>query len=177
MTENLYLIKPSLKYSEEILNYEKEFNNPIDGIAGSSMLTSFESIEDWLENLSLYETVETLPNKNHVPGIQFILIREDDNKVLGMANLRTELNDYLLNYGGHIGYSICPSERQKGYGKIILKEILREAKILGLDKVLVTCNETNIGSNKIILSNNGILENKLFDEDDNQWVKRHWIDL
>jgi len=81
MTENFHLIKPNLKYSEEILDYKNEFNDPINGIEGSSMLTSFENIEDWLENLKLYESIETLPNKNHVPGVQFILIRKDRNKI------------------------------------------------------------------------------------------------
>ena len=174
MTESICLLKPTLDFSNAINSYEQEFNNPINGIAGSSMLTSFESIEEWLTNLKLYESKNTVPIKNHVAGFQYILVRRRDKKVIGMSNLRTELNDYLLNYGGHIGYSICPSERKQGYGKIILRETLIKAKELGLERVLVTCNEKNRGSEKIILSNNGIFENKMFDDD--AWVKRYWID-
>lgn len=175
MTESFCLLKPTLEFSNSINSYTKEFNNPINGIAGTSMLTSFESIEEWITSLKLYESKNTVPVKNHVPGFQYILVRKKDSKIIGMSNLRTELNDYLLNYGGHIGYSICPSERKKGYGKIILRKTLIKAKELGLERVLVTCNDKNIGSEKIILSNNGIFENKIFDVDDRAWVKRHWI--
>jgi len=176
MTESLCLLKPTLDFSNAINSYEQEFNKPINGIEGSSMLTSFDSIEEWLTSLKLYESKNTVPVKNHVPGYQYILVRRRDNKIIGMSNLRTELNDYLLNYGGNIGYSICPSERKKGYGKIILRETLIKAKELNLERILVTCNDKNIGSEKIILSNNGIFENKVFDVDDDTWVKRHWID-
>lgn len=176
MTKSLCLLKPNLDFSDAIRHYEQEFNNPINGIAGSSMLTNFESVEQWLESLKMYESKNTIPVKHHVPGIQYILVRKSDNKIIGMSNLRTELNDYLLDYGGHIGYSICPSERKKGYGKIVLRETLLKAKDLGLERILVTCNYKNIGSEKIILNNNGVFENKTFDADDDTWVKRYWID-
>lgn len=55
-------------------------------------------------------------------------MRKSDNRILGIINIRHALNDYLLTYGGHIGYSIRPSERQKGYGKIQLLLALKNAK-------------------------------------------------
>lgn len=174
MNERITLLKPELMHSEAILNYKKEFKTLI---AGSSRLESFDSVGDWLYNLKKYESEQTLPDSNHVPGIQYVLLNESQNKILGMGNLRVKLNDYLLNFGGHIGYSIAPSERRKGYGKIILKKLMNEARKGGLNRVLVTCNESNIGSSKIILDNQGILENKLFDSADQEWVNRYWIEL
>ena len=76
-----------------------------------------------------------------------------------------------------IGYGILPSERKKGYGKLILKLSLEECKKLGINKVLVTCVDSNIGSKKIIEANGGILENKIFFEPENDYICRYYIKL
>jgi predicted acetyltransferase len=94
-----------------------------------------------------------------------------------MLHLRLELNDYLLNYGGHIGYSIAPSERKKGYGSIMLKEALHKARDFQLEKVLITCDDDNPGSYKVIENNQGIIENKIFYEATGKYVRRYWIAL
>ncbi|AQP53641.1 hypothetical protein CBF34_11090 [Vagococcus penaei] len=77
--------------------------------------------------------------------------------------------------GGYIWHVICLSERQKGYGKAILKATLKEAEKIDLSQILVTCDESNIGSNRIILTNRDLLENKLYDVVANKWVNRYWF--
>lgn len=173
----LKLIKPMLDWNEAIKDYRSAFTNVPNGIAGTSMLVNFDNIHEWLTQLALYENHETLPNPNFVPGFQYILIHEADHKVIGMLNLRTELTDYLFNYGGHIGYSIAPSVRQKGYGSLMLKKGLKEAKKMGLTRLLVTCNDDNPGSAGVIENNNGIMEDKRFDEAEGKWIRRYWIAL
>lgn len=175
MTENLLFIKPDTRFLKEIKLYQQAFTHTENGIEGTSFLTSFAQPEDWLAHLSLFETKDTLPSSEYVPSMQFILIRGADRKILGMANLRLELNEYLLKFGGNIGYSIVPSERRKGYGTIILTKTLQQAKLAGLTKLLVTCREENIGSSKIIEVNNGSLENKLFNVEEQQVIRRYWI--
>lgn len=175
--DELELLKPSSRFIEEIEHYRKEFNLPDNGIEGTSFLMAFDDINQWLENLKLLEKEDTLPNEKYVPAEQFILIRKSDNKIIGMSNLRIQLNEYLLNFGGNIGYSITPSERKKGYGRILLKKTLQKATDLGLNNILVTCRDTNLGSIKIIESNSGILKNKIYDEEEKVWMRRYQINI
>jgi predicted acetyltransferase len=93
--------------------------------------------------------------EHFVPNSTFWLVNIN-NKILGTVNIRHRLTDFLLKEGGHIGYGIRPSERKKGYATKILELALLEAKKLGINKALVTCDSDNIGSKKTILKNNGI---------------------
>ena len=90
--------------------------------------------------------------------------------------MRHDLTEYLLNYGGHIGYSIRPSARLKGYGTEGLKLGLKEAKNLGISKVLITCNIKNMGSSKVIENCGGVLENIVTCPKGNV-IKRYWINI
>ena len=95
-----------------------------------------------------------------------------------MIDIRHDLNDYLLQYGGHIGYGIRPTERRNGYNKINLFLGLLKCRELGFDKVLITATDENSGSYKTILDLGGKLENKIIDdEDDNVLLGRYWIDV
>src|SRR3989338_7171193 len=99
----------------------------------------------------------------------------DNDEVIGRVQIRHVLNDYLLNYGGHIGYYIKPSKRRMGYGRKILKLSLIEAKKIGLKKVLLTCDEGNIGSQKIIESYGGVLKNIIKQTSDKPLTRRYWV--
>lgn len=81
-----------------------------------------------------------------------------DGLPAGFGKLRVELNASLREHGGHIGYSIRPSCRNRGLGKLLLGELLQEARLIGLDRVLLTCDEGNAASRGIIQSQGGVLE-------------------
>ena len=98
----------------------------------------------------------------------------DNGEFIGSLSLRHRLNENLLKMGGHIGYSIRPSARKRGYGTKILELALPIAKSLGIDKVLVTCDDDNTGSAKIIEKNGGVLENKV--EHEGKLKRRYWIE-
>ena len=86
----------------------------------------------------------------------------DADQYIGQASIRPDLcTNYLITYGGHIGYSIRPSMRRQGYGKKILATILEQARMMGLARVLVTCNSDNAASRTIIEYNGGRFENSL----------------
>jgi predicted acetyltransferase len=99
------------------------------------------------------------------------------NEFIGMADIRHELSDFLLNVGGHIGYDIRPSKRRQGYGSLILKLGLQKAQELGLRNILVTCDLDNEGSRRIIEKNGGRLENILDRGPKMTKKRRYWIDL
>jgi predicted acetyltransferase len=96
---------------------------------------------------------------------------------IGRVSLRHTLTAGLLQRGGHIGYYVRPSERHRGYGKAILTLVLQEARQMGIKKVLITCDETNIASKKIIEANGGVLENVAVLRKGNPATLRYWIPL
>jgi predicted acetyltransferase len=101
----------------------------------------------------------------------------DQEGFAGRVLLRHELNEHLLKIGGHIGDDIRPSKRGRGYGTEALKLVLPKARAMGLKKVLLTCDSTNIGSRKIIKANGGILENEVLGENGEPSKLRFWIEL
>lgn len=101
----------------------------------------------------------------------------DDATWIGLLTLRVHLNEQFLYTGGHIGYAIRPSKRQKGYGTALLRLGLDRAREYGLERVLLTCNETNIGSRKIIEANGGQLENAVVVTGQEAKQLRYWIQL
>ncbi|MDO4432835.1 MAG: GNAT family N-acetyltransferase, partial [Aerococcaceae bacterium] len=94
-----------------------------------------------------------------------------EGRALGFLHLRLRLNDFLLEKGGHIGYSIRPSERGKGYAKEQLRLGLLECPQKNIQRVLITCSETNPASRATILANGGVLE------DVRQGTERYWVEV
>lgn len=111
-----------------------------------------------------------------VPSYDYFAV--DDDKFIGVIHIRIRLTENLIRYGGHIGYAINPKYWNMGYGKKLLKLGLDKSKSLIEEaRVLITCDDDNIGSYKIIESNGGILENKLENEDCGEkfLTRRYWI--
>lgn len=102
----------------------------------------------------------------------------DNGKIVGRASIRHDLNDHLMKFGGNIGYAVATSYRNRGIATEILRQSLGYCRdVLKLEKVLVTCDEDNAGSVKIILRNGGVLENKILNEDKTTRTNRYWIKL
>ncbi|WP_418969595.1 GNAT family N-acetyltransferase [Alloscardovia omnicolens] len=120
----------------------------------------------WLEESRRAETKPL--HEGFVRAIQYVLF-DENSQAVGFANLRLELNDYLHEQGGHIGYSVRPSQRGRGYAKELLHQALEYAFAHGIQPVLVTCHENNAPSRAVILSQGGILE------DVRDGVERYWI--
>ena len=112
----------------------------------------------WIIESKKLEDRAQLPS-GYVPSHTFFLV-DDSERLLGNVSIRTELNDYLSNYGGNIGYVVSPEERGRKYGKKILGLALEESKKLGLREVLLTCDKSNIASSKTIKGNGGILDSE-----------------
>ena len=101
----------------------------------------------------------------------------DGDTYVGRLSIRHELNEYLSVIGGHIGYDIRPSLRRRGHGTELLRLALPHARAIGLERVLVTCDETNIASRRIIEANGGVLENAVTEPGAPEPTLRFWIAL
>ena len=125
----------------------------------------------------MYTRPETCP-PDKVLATQFLYVRESDSKILGMIQIRHYLNELLERWGGHIGYSVRPSERRKGYAKAMLAAALDYCKTdLELTRVMVSCNTDNEASRRTILANGGVYENTVWCEEEQAHVERYWITL
>lgn len=162
------LRRPTLADKDTILDMMAEFENNHSAHDGGFWDRDRFVYEDWLESNQLMEAGLSLPD-GWVPNIQLVAF-DENGQALGFLNLRLRLTDQLLNQGGHIGYSIRPSQRGKGFGKALLREALPLAKTKNIDKVLVTCSQDNNASRAIILANQGQLE------DIRNGVERYWIE-
>lgn len=171
--EKLHLEQISLKHEIEIRNIKKEYDLNNEDYNGAFFVKNIVNYKETIEELDKSAS-GVVDNPSWVPGTCYVVVNSN-NKIVGFGSLRHYLNDNLIKSGGHIGYSVVPSERKKGYGTKILKLLLEKAKEKNIDKVLLTCSENNVGSSKIIENNGGILENKI--EIDNKVVLRYWIDL
>ena len=170
------LIEPTAEYCRQIQAYRKEFLERGDSMDGTGGLERFDDPEDWIDYLDMHKDPQTVP-KGRVPSTQFIFLREEDQKIVGMIDIRHFLNEYLEKFGGHIGYSVAPGERRKEYASQMLKAALLQCKDLGIDKVLITCADNNDGSRKTILANGGIYESTVYEPDEKVSLERYWIAL
>jgi predicted acetyltransferase len=169
----LFLAEPSLAYKGGFIAGTRE--SQAEGVELSYDLDRISrDFEGFLQRLRDESDHAKIP-PGRVPMSDYWLI--DGDEYIGRLSLRHELNDELLLWGGHIGYQIRPSKRRRGYGKEILRLGLVKARELGLHRVLVTCDEDNTGSRKIIEHNGGQLENIIEVDDSPVRKMRYWIDI
>ena len=174
--EDFILTRPTSEYASQIVGYRQEFLDADDSMDGTGPLRRLEDPEEYVKTCAQYEDPQTVPS-HLVPATQLLLIRKSDGRLLGMLQIRHCFNDYLSKFGGHIGYSVRPSERRKGYAKEMLRMALPFCRELGLDKVLITCLDGNLGSEKTILANGGVYESTVYEPNDERYLKRFWITL
>ncbi|HOP10404.1 MAG TPA: GNAT family N-acetyltransferase [Oscillospiraceae bacterium] len=168
----LKLIFPTLEMEQQALAFRREcFENGETEIQGDGGFDYAENYADWIAKINADLTSEENP---YVPATLYFAF--DGDKLVGVTQIRHRLNAELLKCNGNIGYHIRPSERRKGYATEMLSLVLKKCRELGLEKVLVSCDNDNFGSAKTILKNGGVLENEVL-VDDGAIVQRYWITL
>ena len=174
--EVIRLVPPTEGNLDQVWDYRQECLD-----AGSSMdgcgPIRFDDPKEWLDHvIRRYTDPATLP-EGRVLATQFLAVRESDGRLVGMIQVRHYFNEYLEKYAGHIGYSVRPCERRKGYAKEMLRLVLPYCKGLGLDRVLITCEASNEGSRRTILSNGGVYECIVHEPEENIDLERYWVTL
>lgn len=168
-----FLIEPTAQYKEQIIAAVQEFQSE-GRLLDYDVQRLHRNFASYLRNMQKQKERHYV-EPDRVPTTDFWLI--DGEEVIGRLSLRHELNDFLLKVAGHIGYMIRPSRRCQGYGKEILRLGLEQARAIGLTRVLVTCDENNIGSKRVIESNGGRFENAVVVNGSSVKKLRYWIDV
>ncbi|MGI6743415.1 MAG: GNAT family N-acetyltransferase [Eubacteriales bacterium] len=170
------LLEPSEKYAAQIKDYRQEFLDAGCSMNGCGPLRKCEDPLDYISECRKYKTRETVP-AGYAAAAQFLYIRKSDDRLVGMIQIRHYLTEYLAKYAGHIGFSVRPSEQRKGYGTSMLRAVLGYCPEIGIDKILITCDEGNPGSEKTIINSGGVYESTVYEEEKDHGIKRFWITL
>lgn len=170
------LIKPSAEYAEKIAHYRAEFPAECERVTydpnripGMDYLEKYDNVLDWLQ------FCENMSNKL----TWYMAFCESNSKIVGFIVFRHKLeyDDDDIEFASNFGYSVCPSERGKGYAKEQLRLGLQKAKAFGLDKVRIVCRDINIGSNNTIISNGGVYVDTIHGEKSGLNVNRYDIQI
>lgn len=179
--EKILLEIPTINRKEEALDYLEEnlkYNSDFNGTGSMDRCLEDTTYEEWLLELEKRKDIEYVNQINRCLSKTFFVVRESDNKIVGMINIRYNISkEKLESWASHIGYGIRPTERGKGYAKIALYLGLLEEKKLGEKRILLTCDVNNIGSNKTILALGGKLEKTEFCKYDNTMTNYYWINV
>jgi len=166
------IVALQIQHEETLAGFVSEF-----AVAGEKEIPAFLPDPDW----SFTETVEGFDKQSRgeglpdswVPGTTRFLVHE--GRILGLFNLRHRLTDNLERFGGHVGYSVRPTERRKGHGARLLEAAKELARDLGIERLLVTCEPSNTASVGVIEKCGGVFEDRSYYEPTEHEVCRYWI--
>lgn len=177
--EKFYLENPSMERKKDVIEYMNEhvkYNSAINGTGSFDHVLEGETYEECMDRYYKIQDNEYAKSIDRCPGKTYFLIRKNDNKLIGMINIRHHLSPKMLVHGGHIGYGIRPTERRKGYNKINLYlGLLKALEEFNLDKVMLDCDVKNLGSDKTIQALGGVLERTDIDDYDGVLTNVYWI--
>lgn len=174
--EKFKLVIPSMVYKEKAIKYIEEHNEYKSAINGDGMLHYYlNDYEGWLEVLERERNI--VADENQVPTETFFLVRANDDKIIGMVNIRLKLNERVRNSYGSIGYGIRPTERRKGYNKINLYLTLLKCKEMGIRDVILSCKKDNIGSSKTMLALGANFNREVYNETSKELIQFYTINV
>ena len=174
--EDLRIIEPSLEYKDELRAFVEE-SQAVGGaqVAGLGYWKTIADYGEVIEEIQRTARGDGIP-EGWVSASTYWLVNSA-GRILGTINLRHELTEHLLTEGGHVGYSVRPSERSKGYGTTMCALVLEKARALRIERILITCDDDNLASARVIEKNGGRLEDKRPTADGSVLKRRYWIDL
>lgn len=177
--EKFYLENPSMERKKDVIEYMNEHvkhNSAINGTGSFDHVLEGETYEECMDRYYKIQDNEYAKSIDRCPAKTYFLIRKNDNKLIGMINIRHHLSPKMLVHGGHIGYGIRPTERRKGYNKINLYlGLLKVLEEFNLDKVMLDCDVKNLGSDKTIQALGGVLDRTDIDDYDGALTNVYWI--
>ena len=165
------LLEPTIDLKADFFALAKEF-----AAEGDDRYRDAISNFEMFVQLCADEAVGRNLTAGKVQQSTFWLVRAD-KRILACSRLRHALNAYFEEVGGHIGYDIRPSERRRGYGTQILRLTLDKAREIGLNRLLVTADSSNIGSWRVIEKNGGVLHSDAISHETGELLRKYWIEL
>ena len=172
--EKFKIVVPTIEWKQKAIDFINEFYKYNSNINGTGGLQRYlDNYEGWLEKLE--EDYTRQPSEEKVPARTYFFVRESDNKIIGMINIRLALNESLKKYGGHIGYSIRPTERGNGYNKINLYFGLKVCKEYGIEEVFMDADKDNSASWKTIESLGGKNIREYFEDEFDHCIVKDYI--
>ena len=168
---------PNMDHKEKAIDFINEFYQYGSDVNGSGSLDRYLrefTYEEWLKKVLSRVDIANL-EKDKVPDLTYFYVREEDGRIVGMINIRLALNDFLRNEGGHIGYSVRPTERRKHYGTEMLKCGVEVCRRIGIEDVIVSCDKDNPASAGVIKNCGGVLEAELYSETFKEVIQRYVI--
>ncbi|PTV98378.1 putative acetyltransferase [Halanaerobium saccharolyticum] len=172
MSNKLLLIEPSYEYKDKFLKAVKDYKNANENVHYNLYKPALENFKQFVNDLQDHAKGKNLP-KGWRRYSTYWLITSKTQEIIGIIRIRNK----PLKIYGHIGYDVPPSYRGNGYGTKLLKLSLEKAKQMNIKKLMVTCDEDNIGSIKIIEKNSGKFVDKVFDKEDQVYVNRYKINI
>ena len=172
--EKFKFVVPTIKWKQKAIDFINEFyqyNSDINGTGG--LQRYLDNYEGWLEKLE--EDYNRKPTEEKVPARTYFFVRESDNKIVCMIKIRLTLNEKLKKFGGHIGYSIRPTERGKGYNKINLYLGLKICREYGIDEVFLDADKDNPASWKTMESLGGKNVREYYDDEFAHCIVKDYI--
>lgn len=173
------LVFPCLEYKEKAVDYIREFlacGSEINGTGSLARYLRESTYEEWLKKVIQDMDIANMP-ESKVPALTYFFVREEDDKIVGMVNIRLALNDFLRTEGGHIGYSIRPGERRRHYGTEMLSAALKVCAAIGIREALVSCDRENIASAGVIKNCGGVLKREFYSETFRETLQMYEIRL
>jgi predicted acetyltransferase len=157
----------------DIYNLLQEIPNEENGFMNGGNGLCYDEYKQWLIQCDNMANGIGLESDKVPQNIYWLYI---NGKPVGMGKLRIRLTDKLRIDGGHCGYSIVSSQRGNGYGKLLLNMMVKEAALLGIDKILLTINNNNAVSINVAVNDGGIIE-KVTDSKHYVWIECNVISL
>jgi predicted acetyltransferase len=171
MIDKYVLVKPDIKYKKGFDAFYKNYKNSGEEMVPFVLKFYKDSFEEYIKMLNGFPSGIGVPEE-FVEHSTFWM-KDSENKILGVANIRHRLNEQSLQSGGHIGYGVAPMYRGFGYATEMLRLAIFQSRKMGISDILITCNKNNLPSAKVIMKNGGILDPEYNIE--RNIIQRYWI--
>ncbi|MCL2407863.1 MAG: GNAT family N-acetyltransferase [Defluviitaleaceae bacterium] len=168
---------PNISYEDKAFDYIREFasaNSKAYGSGGLARAVENNLYAEWLLEIVHDFDIANLQGDD-VPSLTYFAVREHDDELVGTCNVRLALNDFLRREAGHIGFSVRPAERRKGYATAILQKAVMICNAVGINDVMVTCDKDNTASAGVIRKCGGVMEDEFYSDTFKGLVQRYWI--